>query len=172
MKERKYGLDILRIIIGVMVIIIHIQNQNDFMDILPVFSIKYELVWLLEIIVYGAVNIFGILSGFFMYNKKISYKRNLDIWLSVLFYSAFITFFFFIINPSSITNKEVLKMVFPVSSMTWWYFTAYFCLLFFVPYLNRLIMSITKKEHQKLIILIFFLFSLTSVFFFIEIYST
>lgn len=55
---------------------------------------------------------------------------------------------------------------------TYWYFTAYFCMYFFIPFLNFLLDNLEKKMMDKLIILIFTLFCVLPTFILRDIFAT
>lgn len=121
-------------------------------------SINGTIVWLLEIACYGAVNIYALITGYVYVNANHKYSKILKLWLSVFFYSFFITLIYKFVTPSSIDLKTLIKSAFPVLTKQYWYFTAYFGLFIFIPFLNTLIKNLDKKQHQKLIISIILCF--------------
>lgn len=48
----------------------------------------------------------------------------------------------------------------PVHYNYYWYFTAYFGMFFFIPFMNKLLVSLNKKQAKVLVLTIFMLFSL------------
>ena len=68
-------------------------------------------------------------------------------------------------NLHTVTNMELIKgILFPVVSRQYWYFTAYFGMYFFVPFVNKMIQNLDKKEYTILCMIIIIVYSLLPVF--------
>lgn len=83
----------------------------------------------------------------------------------VVFYSVLITLVYMIITKE-FSIVLCIKAILPVISDQYWYFTAYFCTFFFIPYMNILINSLTKVNLRLCflsIIGVYSIFSLISV---------
>ncbi len=52
-----------------------------------------------------------------------------------------------------------LLYIFPVTSGKYWYFSAYFCLYFFIPFLNYLIDNLPEYQFKRLLLIGFILLS-------------
>ena len=66
--------------------------------------------------------------------------------------------------PNSIEIKDLITYMFPVMTRKYWYFSAYFALFLFIPYINILIKHLDKTKHRNLIIIITFLFCILGWF--------
>lgn len=161
-EDRNIGIDLLRIISMIMVVLLHILNFGGILKHAKFLSLNYEIAWLLEIIAYCAVNCYALISGYVGITTKIKYQNIIKLWLRVIFYTTTITLIFYIINPNTISNLNLLKVFFPILFSTYWYFTAYFCMFFFIPYLNILINNLNKHQAIKLLITIIILFSVVT----------
>lgn len=122
----------------------------------------------METAVYCAVDVFAMISGYVMIKTKFNGFKILPLWLTVFFYSAGITLLFKFIPQLSalytVSNKELIKgVLYPLLSGRYWYFTAYFGIYFFIPFVNKLLLSINKKEHRFLCIIIIAIFSLLPI---------
>lgn len=158
-RQRNIGIDSLRIIAAFMVLILHILGQGGLLAALPSHSLRYKAVWIIEIACYCAVNCFGLISGFVGWNSYFSWSSILRTWFQVLFYTvgASIILHFFI--PDTVTLDTIRSSFFPVTNKLYWYYTAYFCMSFFVPALNHLIQTFPKQQLQLLVIFGGILFS-------------
>ena len=125
-------------------------------------GIKYDFVYLFEIIAYCAVNCYAIISGFVMYSneeKTYRYSKYITMWLQVFFYSFGITLVTFIIKGSeAVSLKELIRYSLPVITKRYWYFSAYTGVFFFVPLLNKLARTLSKRQFTGAIILLFVIF--------------
>ena len=67
MEERNYGIDLLRIVSMMMVVLLHVLGQGGILDGSDPLTVKSETAWLLEIGAYSAVNIYAMISGYVGY---------------------------------------------------------------------------------------------------------
>lgn len=163
--ERNYGIDLLRVLSMFMVVILHVLGCGGVLRTCSVNSINYYVSWFLEVAAFCAVDVFAMISGYVMVKSNVNTFKIIPLWLTVFFYSSIITLLFkfipFFQNFYHVSLMELIKGVcFPVASVQYWYFTSYFCLFFFIPFVNKLLNAMTKKEYEKLIITIIAIFSL------------
>ncbi|MBO5479057.1 MAG: acyltransferase family protein [Clostridia bacterium] len=161
-RDRNYGIDLLRVVAMFYVVILHCLGHGGILNNVIPNSIQYNFSWLLEIFVYGAVNIFALISGYVLYteeNKKIKISNYINLWCQVVFYGILITAMFDIIMPNKVTIQDYLKNIFPVINNIWWYFTAYTGLFVFIPLINNAIRNYSKLATRKIFILLILIFS-------------
>lgn len=157
--ERNYGIDLLKIVSMIMVALLHVLG-NGILSSSNIFSWHYELGYAIEILCFCAVNCYAIISGYLNYGAKFRYSRILQLYLQVLFYTCLITLGFYIAKPEVVTKTVVIRALFPFAfSDVYWYFTAYFCMFFFLPFLNRLIETLDRKSCDRLMITLAIIFS-------------
>lgn len=167
-KERNYGIDLLRIVAIIYVVILHVLGRGGVLDSAIINSIQFKFVWFLEILCFCAVDIFALISGYVGYNdkeKKYNYSNYLFLWFQVVFYGLTIMLIFQIVSPSLIDKKDFIKMLFPVTNNLYWYFTAYTGLFFLIPFLNAAIRISSKKYLKLLFVILFICFSVLETLF-------
>lgn len=163
--KRKYNLDLLRVITMLLIVLIHslghgklIENNTNFFLNLSLRS--------LQVLGIVAVNVFVLMSSYLMTKRDTNYKSLIKVIIQTLFYSYTIYLFLLVFK---IENFEITKLpyvLFPIMSKTYWYVTAYVGLYLFIPFLNALIESISKKTHFTLILISTILFSVIPTFIF------
>jgi len=158
-QERNHGIDLLRILTAVMVVILHLLIYGGLLGTVVPFSRSYWALWLLGIAVDCAVNCFALISGYVSYEATFRYTNILRIHLTVLFHSLAFTFLFAALLPGQLAPADILRACFPMISNTYWYFSAYFALFFFMPLLSRGMQSLSKKQADILLFAIVLLFS-------------
>lgn len=163
--DRKYGIDLLRIVSMIMIPILHILGHGGILKNVTPLTVHYLLVWFLEVLSYCAVDVFALISGYVGYGRKFNYSNIIYYCLQVMFYTITITCIVLIVQPQIINLKEIIRAVFPFIYNVYWYFTAYFCLMFFIPLINILTNRAERKEFNKALILFFILFSLVPTLF-------
>ena len=125
-------------------------------------GIKNDMLSLVRIIAYCAVNCYAIISGFVMYSdqeKPYRYSKYITMWIQVFFYSFGIGLLMFLIKGNdSIALKELVKLALPVSTKRYWYFSAYTGLFFIVPFVNKFVRGLSRKSSTIFVIVLFVLF--------------
>lgn len=147
-----------------MICILHVLGRGGILYNLSEYSLKYNLVWFLEIICYISVNCYAIITGYLMINTKFKYKKIIDLWINVLFWSFFLTLGTKILFPDIVSKEMLFESLFPVTFSKYWYFTAYFGLFLFIPFINKLIDVMDKNMFKRLIVTTILLFSFINVF--------
>ena len=155
-RERNWGIDLLRIVSMFMVVLLHILGPGGIIYESGKLTPMYNIVWLVEMMAFCAVNCYGLISGFVGVDTKFKYSNFVLIWLQVVFYTVGITLFFHFKYPDTIPLSQVIRSAFPVSHNFYWYFTAYAGLFFLMPLLNKGVKSLSKKQAAILIITMFF----------------
>lgn len=157
---RNYGIDLLRIVSMMLIPILHILGQGGVIDATDGSSAGYKIEWFLETAAYCSVNCYALISGYVGYRSKFRYSNILHITLQVIFYTLGITTVFAIFRPGSVGIKDFVKACIPFGFDAYWYYSAYFCMFFFIPYLNFLMERIEKGQATKLVILITVMFTI------------
>ena len=138
MKNRNLGIDLLRIVSMYMVVILHVLGHGGILRNLEVLSLSYCVLWLLEITCYCAVNCYALITGYVMVNSKFKYKKIFYLWLDVLFWRLLLTFIMNFMFPDLVGKKDFLYSVFNVMFNSYWYFSSYFALFFFIPFITQI----------------------------------
>ncbi len=141
-----------------MIIVLHILGVGGVIYTIDLSSPVYVPAWTLEFAAYCAVNCYAIISGYVGVKSEFRLSGILRLWLQVVFCSAVISTVF-VLTGTGVTTTSVIKSLFPVSSRYYWYFTAYFCLYFLTPFLNRMITSLNKKTARYMMCILIILFS-------------
>ena len=165
LKARNYGIDLLRIICMLMIVMLHLLGPGGILGKSPFLSLKYEVLWFVEIGCFCAINCFALISGYVGCCAKHHYINLLLLWLTVVFYTVLITAIFQILLPQSVTMQTWLNAFFPVITYQYWYFTAYFVLFLTMPFLNTILQKCSKKELDTTLMLLFFAFCILAILF-------
>ncbi|MBQ9551382.1 MAG: acyltransferase [Clostridia bacterium] len=163
LKERNYGIDLLRLVLMFYVIILHVLGQGGAVGNPSNLDAKYYwLVMFLETIAYCAVDGFALMSGYVGYkeeNNRLRLSHYLNIWLQVVFYGLVITAVFCFILPQEIGLTKFIKAFFPVTLVSYWYFTAYTALFFVAPLINVAVQKTNNATLKKSAVFLLVLFS-------------
>ncbi len=134
---KKAGIELLRIISMLMIVTLHVLGSGGVIDATDPLSMKYHIVVFWEILSYGAVNCFALISGWCMGDKPPDYKRLLRFGLKVYI----ITFVIWVLRWNANTTWGVVfTYSFPFMTHQW-YVTSYIGVLILVPVLNTFVQN-------------------------------
>ncbi len=154
MKGRSYGIDLLKSVSMLMIVMLHILGIGGILDAVAQGTWGYYTAWMMEALNICAVNCFGLVSGYVLSRGRYRASRLLTLWLHVVAEALLITLIFWLIMPESIGKDQLLNVFLPVTRNVYWYFTAYFALFFFVPYINKLLRGLSRTGGYTLGILV------------------
>lgn len=107
------------------------------------------------------MNIFVFISGYFLVNgSRSTWLKLFILWLELAVYSVSVPIVFSIAGGDPIEPGDLLTMLTPVTSATWWFATTYIIMLALSPFINRAIHACNERDHLKLIILLLILWCL------------
>lgn len=157
-KERNVNFEILRILAMFMIIFLHICGHGRAREDVTFFSFNFFLLWFLLACAYVCVNVFVLISGYFMIKSKTKMDKIIKLWAQIWFYSVAIFVIFIFFDRSLLTKENFIQSVFPIISKSYWFATVYLCLYIISPILNKIVYKIEKKQLATIIgVLIFFL---------------
>lgn len=163
-KQRNYGIDLLRITSMFMVVILHVIGQGGMMSSTSGMTISYEITRFVWTAAYCAVNCYALISGYVGCNSTFKLSNLIKLWIQVMFTCVTITAIFAIYNPSTVSFQSWINAFFPVMRKQFWYFTSYFCIFFFTPLMNKIINSVPRSTLRNSLIVTFILFSIIQWF--------
>lgn len=152
--KRSANVDLFRVSATLLVIMLHVLGRGGVLRAAAPDSANYWTAWFLEILAYGAVNCFALISGFVMVDKKPKKTRILSFWFQVLFYSLTISALCFYFFPETRTTEKIVYAFLPILGNQWWYASSYFILFFSMPLLNAAIQNISRETYKKILLFV------------------
>ena len=149
-KDRISNFEILRILSIFMIILHHYVLNTEAINTAR--SLNYYISHFFYIGGKLGVNCFVLISGYFLVNKQISIKKIIKLIMQILFYTITLTIVGKLLGHQ-ITLSEMKKTLLPVTSIAYWFFTSYFFMYIFSPFLNKFIKACSKEELKKLLII-------------------
>ena len=145
-KERNYSLEILRIWAKKIIVILHYFNHGGILNTVKFRTLNHTLVYFIESMCIIAVNLYILISGYFMIDKeKISLKKVFDLLLKVFIYSSIIYIILLLTNSITFNFEMAIKSFFPFLTKSYWFFSAYIGLYILSPYINKLANNCNQK---------------------------
>ena len=157
-KQRKSNFEMLRILAMIFIILSHYTLHGGLLKIDSYTPNKYigSLCYLSGKI---GVNLFVLITGYFLINSKFKVKKVLKLILQVFSYTIPL-FLVYVLVKNEIT-KQIIKYTFlPITYGAYWFITIYIGLYILSPFINKFIKSISQKNLQVLFIILFILFTI------------
>ncbi len=160
MKERNYGIDILKILSMFLVVQLHVIEYGGLLWGSTVGTPQYYLLWMLAGFSYICIPCFGMISGYLGYGKNVHYSSLLERWFQVVYYAFTTSLVFFLFHKLNAGIGDVLHSFTPLYSNHYWYFTIYFGMFLILPLLNHCLDHLSERQGKLLFVGLFCLFSL------------
>ena len=146
--KRNNGLDLLRMLAGMAVVMLHFNFGYAFksFDVIP-----YEnqcLLYSMEALSLPAVNIFLLISGYFLYNSA---KRQIGKILYLLVFAVLVNELYYItvhVGRYPIVFKELIQGLIP----RYYFIILYIGVYFLSPYINLVLRNISVEETKRLLL--------------------
>lgn len=160
-KERYTNFELLRIFCMIAIIAYHYSVYIPF-DVYGTFTAGGVSLFALQFLCRTALDIFVIISGYFLINSKPdNYKKKI-----ITLFSEMVCYSLVFVLLNQFTNIlpggkfDIIRAMMPVSRQIWWFASTYFIMYLLHPFLNIGLMAFSKKEHQKLLIIIVMFWSI------------
>jgi len=162
-KPRMANLELLRCVAMMMVVMLHFLGKGNLLgdltarDMAPVGVVA----WLLEAFSIVAVNVYMLISGYFLCESSFKLSRLIRLWLQVWFYSVGIGLLAVglgLLTEVSFDTHYLLTLIFPISMGHYWFMTAYVFLYLLLPIVGMAARQMTKAQMKVVLGLLFFAF--------------
>lgn len=155
-SKRLANIELLRIIAMCMVIMLHYLGKGDLLpDMSLTMGINEYVAWILESFAIVAVNVYVLISGYFLVEAEFKPSKIVRLILQVLFYTILVTILslaFGIIELSDLGIYNLIVQLFPFQLEQYWFMTSYLVFYILSPVLAMGVKQLSKKNLQAVII--------------------
>lgn len=163
-KKRMANMEALRLVAMMMVVSLHYLGKGELLEGLNgSLSPKGYVAWLLESFSIAAVNVYVLISGYFLVETKFRVRRVITLVLQILFYSCLIPVILVLtgkLSPGEITLYSIWQCIFPINMKQYWFMSAYVLMFLFTPLLNAAVHAMKKEQLQTVILFLLLVESL------------
>ena len=161
---RMANLELLRCIAMMLVIVLHFLGKGGLLADLTGESLGATgtVAWLLECFAIVAVNVYMLISGYFLCMSSFKLSRLLQLLLQIWFYSVIfglIGALTGVLAEVSFDTHYLLTLVFPVAMEHYWFMTAYVFLYLLIPFVGPAVLKMSKQQMQYAILFLLMAFS-------------
>ncbi len=164
-KSRMVNLELLRCVAMMMVVVRHYLGKGNLLADLSVENLEAAGIaaWGLEAFCIVAVNLYMLISGYFLCESSFKLSRLLKLLLQVWIYSVAIGLLaaaIGLVSAEEFTTYYLLQLIFPVSMGHYWFITAYVFLYLLLPLVSMAVKRMTKEQLQITVIILLTAFCL------------
>lgn len=150
-SKREANYELLRIIAMFMVVVMHYLNHTGALLTLGESADSKRMIGtLLEAFCIVAVNVYILISGYFLVESGFKIKRIFVLICQVLFYAILIPLIMMGTGMFRIGNEvgvyRVIQYIFPIGTEHYWFATSYVLLYLFTPILNIAVKNMSQKQ--------------------------
>ena len=164
-KGRMANMELLRCVSMLLVVALHFLGKGGALTDLTAADMPAYgyCAWLLESLAIVAVNVYMLISGYFLVESSFQVKRVLQLLLQLWFYSigvGAVAALFGYLPEGGFGIHYLLMLCFPVSMNHYWFMSAYIFMYMFMPLLSAGVKKLEKKQFQTVLVLLLVAFSL------------
>lgn len=120
---------------------------------------NYPVLQYIAILSSLGVNLFVLISSYFLVDKPFKLYRLIKTWWQVVFTYMAILGIYSLSCHELISNDMILQGLLPIHENTYWFVTCYIGLLLLVPFLSHFVKSLSKRQHQWLLLVLMVVFT-------------
>lgn len=153
MKKREANFELLRIAAMCMIIGLHYLDKGGVLGVFTEKSgIRGLLPWLFEAFFFPAVNVYVLITGYFLAEKEVKLGKLAPLWQQVLFYSLLLGILAYALGIADLSELNIYRgkyYLFPVITEHYWFITSYILLYILLPFCNPALQKMNRKQMRN-----------------------
>lgn len=171
---RQSNIELLRIVSMLLIVAHHYVVNSGVMSYFEIGNLSPNYIFLSLLGMWGktGINIFILISGYFMCTSNLTVRRYCKVFFEWFFYNIVIYLVMLLAGYETFGAKRLFHLFFEVlicANGTGSFSSSFLIFYLFVPFMNLFIRSASRKEYRQFVLLLFFIFSILSTFFFNEV---
>lgn len=159
--KRLANFELLRIIAMAMVIALHYISRGIVAPKLSVDGSVYNHIWWLVLAFCNvSVNVYVLISGYFLVDAEWHVNKVIRLIAQVLFYSILVGIIVSKVMSIPLSFDNILTIILPIEYEHYWFATAYVIMYMLAPVLSIAVNQLPKKQLTTVIVLLLFIFSI------------
>ncbi len=162
-QKRNANIELLRIVAMLMILTLHFNFQSKALLELgePASNVRI-FATILEAIAITGVNVYVLISGYFLSASTVKFSKMLQLILQVYFYTLLVSAAMMFVGAYTVRPEDkldrTLKYLFPISAEHYWFVTAYVIMYALAPVMNAAVNTLKRKQMKAVIIGLLFWF--------------
>ena len=168
--KRESNFELLRITGMFMIVTHHYVVNFGIIDNFAIGNTSLNYIFLLLFGMWGktGINIFIMISGYFMCKSDLTIQRYCKVFSEFLFYHFIIYFLMLFKGYEIVSFNRIFDLffgIFKYANASGSFISSFFIFYLFIPFINKFIQNLTKQEYKHFILLLLFVFTILSTFF-------
>lgn len=167
-KERDSNLELLRIIAMFLIVAHHSVVNSGITDNFSFIELTPNMIFLQLWGMWGktAINVFVMITGYFMCTSKLTWRRFAKMYLETKFYTIVIAIFFSIVRYEPLSLEGILRLLFGnIREVNIYFIGSFLAFYMFIPFMNTMIEKL-GSNLWKLVLSLLGMFMVVGTFFF------
>ena len=165
MKKRVVSIELLRMLAMMMVVMLHYLDKGNVLPALTgEMGLNGYVAWGLESLSIVAVNVYMLISGYFLVESGFKPGRLAELLCQVLFYTLLVPVVLLavgILEQGYFNVYHILRDILPVQMEQYWFITAYVIMYLFSPILSTAAKAMKQEQLKGTVIALLLFFSLS-----------
>ena len=159
-KNRAANLDLLRIVSMLLIVLLHSVDHSGVLENTENCGIGMQFyVRFIHALCMVCVNIYVMLSGYFMVNSKFRLQKLVALWMETAFYAVVLKLVFMLTGAETFSLISLVSCFVPTLTGRYWFLTIYVGMYLLSPFINILIHAMNKRQHGLLNVALFLIMS-------------
>lgn len=161
-QVRSSNLELYRIIVMLLIVAHHYVVNSGLFEVLENDSLNVSSIGMLLFGAWGktGINCFILITGYFMCRSQISGRKFIKLIVQILFYNVIIYGIFVVVGLVPLNVGYFYSSIFPVQSISTGFGSCFIIFYLLIPFLNKLLGQIDKKQHALLLFLLITVYSI------------
>lgn len=148
---RDSNFELLRVLSILFIISFHCAWEGGFEY--PEFCFNKFLIESFHMLGELGVNLFILISGYHMLYGKFKLRKLVTLMLEVQFYNWVCVFLSVHFGTLVLDKRTILTNFFPIAEYKYWFATVYVLIYLLSPYINKLVLSLPKRDFGRLLVI-------------------
>lgn len=150
-SARSANFELLRIFAMLLIIAHHLASHGGYGGGNDLPSYNRAIINIFEVGGKLGVNLFVLISGYFLITSEFRWKRLIKTLIPIFFYSIIFFTVFVCLNKAEFSKRALLNALFPTMSNQYWFMSAYALMYLLSPFINKALRACSKREHLLLL---------------------
>ena len=161
---RNLRLDQLKLLAAFGIVGVHAIYHTNALKYTAVYSIEWFFLMIVYTLLFSMMNIFVIISGYFLCDSHFRWKKVKSIILTTICYSVVIYILFCIRDVTEFSFFDFMDCLLSPITNQYWFISAYLLLYILSPYLNKMLSCLNEKNLRSLCLISFVVLSIIPSF--------
>jgi len=152
MKKRQANIELLKIVNMLMVVGIHYIRESGSLLTLEAerLTARHAVAMFFEVLFIVMIDAYVFISGYYGINGKFKVSKLISYQCRLWFYTLLIPLVLMLFGVPTLMDSEgiygLFKYIFPIGNSHYWFMTAYFYMMLFMPFINHAVKTLSKKQ--------------------------